>query len=483
MIKQKMCALTIVVLFLLSAGIGSSINTVQTRNKQKIPFEETYDLLIIAPEEFIDELQPLLIHKNSVGMNTTLVSLKTILSSEQTSDGTDEAEKMKYYINYAFENNNISYVLLVGGKKGQSDEWYLPVRYVQMDNGWESKYMSDLYFADILDVNKSFSSWDSDNDNIYGEWIEGNKPEDHHIDLYPEVAVGRLPCRSSKEVTIIVNKIIEYETTTYQHPSFDSILAIAGDTYLEIDNPLWAGIEGEYYANQAIEYMNGFTPTRLFLSENDFTDSTKVIDEFSNGYGFVYFVGHGNPRTWGNHPPNDHEFVDGLQNHEMRKLTNKDLYPVCVVSGCHNCQFDVSIRHLLTGFLEDGFQFFSTKGGKVWRFEWVPECWGWQMTRQKQGGSIVTYGTTALGHTKEDKSSFSGGINELEVEMFRQYGNEHAIHAGDILKNAIGWYLDTYPVDWSTTNQTELLDTWVDVQVVESYVLIGDPSLRIGGYP
>ncbi|MBS3748905.1 MAG: hypothetical protein KGY67_04310, partial [Candidatus Thermoplasmatota archaeon] len=75
-----------------------------------------------------------------------------------------------------------------------------------------------------------------------------------------------------------------------------------------------------------------------------------------------------------------------------------------------------------------------------------------------------------------------GGINEFEVELFRQYGVEGVLHAGDLLKNTVTWYLDTYPVDWSSTNETILLDTWVDVQVAQSYVLLGDPSLRIGGY-
>lgn len=480
--RKQIITLVLVGIFFCSSGVVSSLYTVKPVNQMSIVTTDSYDLLIISPSEFTDELQPLVEHKNSVDMKTILIPLDTILSSDHTSEGRDDAEKVKYYIKYAMETYDISFVLLVGGKKGQSDNWYVPVRYVSMDNGWESRYMSDLYFADIYNEDGSFSTWNKDSDSMFSEWIEGNLPEDKDIDLYPDIAIGRLPCRSAQEVTIVVDKIISYETTTFGESWFDKMLAIAGDTYLEIDDPLWAGIEGELYANQAIDHMSDFSPTRLFLSDGSLTGSDDVIDAFNDGFGFVYFVGHGNPRTWGNHPPNDHEFVDGLQNNEMKQLDNKDMYPVCIVSGCHNCQFDVSILHLLHGFLEDGFQFFSPSGGKVWRFEWVPECWGWKMTNQKDGGSIVTYGATALGHTKEDKSSFEGGINELEVEMFRQYGVNDVIHAGDILKNAITWYLDTYPVDWSTTDEISLLDTWVDVQVAQSYVLLGDPSLRIGGY-
>lgn len=478
---QKIIIIGIISLFLLSAGIVSSLRTNQPSSN--IFEENQFDLLIITASDFTEELTPLLSHKNDIGMDTIMETVEDITTSPVVSEGQDDAEKIKYFIKHAMETNGISYVLLVGGRVGQSNEWYVPVRYVAMDNGWEAQYISDLYFADIYDAEGGFSSWNSNEDEQFSQWIDGDIPIDTEIDLYPDIAVGRLPCRSEREVTDIVNKIITYERGTEGESWFSKILAIAGDTYLEIDNPDWAGYEGEIYANQAIDHMDGFNPTRLFLSDGSLTGSTDVINAINQGFGFVYFVGHGNPRTWGNHPPNDHEFVDGLQNNEMRKLDNHPAYPVCVVSGCHNCQFDVHILNLLEGFLEDGLQFFSSKGGKVWRFEWVPECWGWKMTREKDGGSIVTYGATALGHTKEDKTSFAGGINELEVELFRQYGVENVVHAGDVLKNTITWYLDTYPVDWTATDETTLRDTWVDVQVAQSYVLLGDPSLRIGGYP
>lgn len=479
--KQKIIVLGIISLFLFSAGIGTSLQP--TQQKLFLNNTDSYQLLMIAPTEFTDELSDLLSHKNDMGMDTIMVTVDEILSSPETSEGRDDAEKMKYYIKYAIETYDISYVLLVGGRIGQSNDWFVPVRYVSMDNGWEAEYLSDLYFADIYDEHGQFSSWNNNDDDHFGQWVKREFPVDAPIDLYPDIALGRVPCRSEKQVTDVVNKIIMYEQSAYNQPWFSKMLAIAGDTYLEIDNDKWVGYEGEEYADLAIDHMSDFTPTRLFLSEGGFTGPSDVISEINNGFGFVYFVGHGNPRTWGNHPPNDHEFVDGMQNSDMGKLNNHPAYPVCVVSGCHNCQFDVHVLNLLEGFLEDGLQFFSSRGGKIWRFEWVPECWGWKMTRLAHGGSIVTYGATALGHTKEDKSSFAGGINELEVEMFRQYGQEGVIHAGDILKNTINWYLNTYPVDWSTTDETSLLDTWVDVQVAQSYVLIGDPSLRIGGYP
>ena len=227
-------------------------------NQMKEQIDNTKDLLIITPDKFENLLQPLADHKEQQGIKTMIVTLETILNHPETQQGRDDAEQMKYYIKYAIEEYSVSYVLLVGGKQGQRPTWYLPVRYVDMDNGWEPHYVSDLYFADIYDQYGEFSSWDSDGDGRFGEWIEGQTPEDKDIDLYPDIALGRLPCRNTKEVEVIVEKIITYETETAQQTRFNTFLTIAGDTYLEISNPLWKGYEGEMFAEYAIENLSGF---------------------------------------------------------------------------------------------------------------------------------------------------------------------------------------------------------------------------------
>ncbi|MEA3458668.1 MAG: C25 family cysteine peptidase [Candidatus Thermoplasmatota archaeon] len=474
-INKKTLAFGIVLLFF-GLSMAPTINAVTKINSDSINARQLsicdtnigYKLLIISPSEFAEKLEPLVTHKENIGLSTKLVTLDEI-DENMFWHGSDKQEKIKYFIKDAIEEWQTEYVLLVGGKKGQLPLWYLPVRYVNMGNDWEPHYVSDLYYADIYDSNGNFSSWDSDGDGIYGEWNIGNEPEDKNIDLYPDVAVGRLPCRNSFEVQIMVNKIIEYETTTYGTTWFNDIIAIAGDTYLVSDDPLWQGYEGEYYADRAIENMTGFNPIRLYTSEGTFNGQSDVLNALNNGCGFVYLVGHGNPQTWGNHPPDDHEFVKGLTVQKMHKLKNKHMYPVCVVSGCHNCQFDVSVLKLLDQTA-------------AYRGEATPECWGWRMTRKIGGGAIATFGCTALGHTKEDKSSFAGGINELEVQLFKQYGQNEVEILGDIWAQAFTWYLDTYPVDWDASESSEMKDVWYDVQVIQSYILFGDPSLKIGGY-
>ena len=428
--------------------------------------DPVYQLLIVAPKQFVQPLQPLVYHKYKMGITTLLVTLDEIYEHMYWY-GRDPAEKIKYYIKHAVDHWGTEYVLLVGGKKGQLNRWHVPVRYVHMECDWEAEILSDLYFADIYDSQGNFSSWDTDDDGLFGEWYMGEYAEDQPLDLYPDVAVGRLPCRNRFEVRLMVRKIIKYETTTAGKPWFWDILVLAGDTYPEAHNPLWEGYEGEYYGDRAIENMTGFTATRLYTSDGSLADKQDVIDAFKKGYGFVYFVGHGSPRNWGNNLPNGTGFVRGLTTQEIHRLRNKDELPICVVSGCHNCQFDVSV-----------FKWFNET--LRWHQEYVPECWGWRMTRKIGGGSVATLGCTALGYTKEDKELFQGGINELEVEFFKQYGQQNITVLGETWKAAVSWYLDTYSINWDTPG---LWDSWIDAQVVESWILFGDPSLQIGGYP
>ncbi|MEM0493198.1 MAG: C25 family cysteine peptidase [Candidatus Thermoplasmatota archaeon] len=424
----------------------------------------SYKLLIITPALFYNELKRLQDHKDSTGLPTMIVNLSEIYNQFKD-EGRDNAERIKYYIKYAIEEYNIQYVLLVGGRSSPFS-WYLPVRYVHMEDTWESSYISDLYYADIYDANGSFCSWDSDNDGIYGEWYINSTADDVHIDLYPDVALGRLACRSRYEVSIMVDKIISYEKGRLDQCNdswFKRFLVVAGDTYPEHINPNWSGYEGEYYGDRAIENMSGFIPTRLYTSDGSFSSKTDVINAFNNGYGFVYFVGHGSPKTWGNHPPDSEDFVKGLLVNDMWRLRNGYRLPVCVVSGCHNCQFDVDL-----------LKFFNKT--TRYRQEALYECWGWRMTTQRRGGSIATVGCTALGYTKEDKQSFKGGLNEIEVLFFNVYDKSNMTTLGDVFNEAITMYLDTYPVNTSTPGCG---DSWIDAKVVQSWVLLGDPSLRI----
>jgi len=201
------------------------------------PLTTTYDMVIITPSAFSDALQPLITHKNSYGIETTLKTTEDIYA--EYTNGFDKAEQIKYFIKDALEQWNIKYVLLAGGVKSTiftkprdttnigASGWHIPVRFSNIDENGDAGFPSDLYYADVYKEGGVFENWDSDGDGILGEW-----PDDIS-DLVPDVAVGRLAFSDVQEVQEVVNKIITYETTSYGSDWFKKMIVISGDGFLD----------------------------------------------------------------------------------------------------------------------------------------------------------------------------------------------------------------------------------------------------------
>ncbi len=190
-------------------------------------FGTGYDMVIIAPRKFNSILAPLVTHKNSHGVNTTIKNVEDIYKGY--SNATDKAEKVKYYIKDAIEQNGITFVMLFGGLKNKiyaidrenpntgSNAWYVPMRYSNLWDGappdvFDPGYPCDLYYSDIYTGTGSFSRWDGPNpDGIYAAWSYPGHPKDI-LDMDPDVYVGRLAVTTKAEAKTVVDKIISYET-------------------------------------------------------------------------------------------------------------------------------------------------------------------------------------------------------------------------------------------------------------------------------
>jgi len=441
---------------------------------------DTYDMVVIAPSKFSTALQPLVDHKNNYGVVTQLVTIEEIYDSTYFPvQGRDCAEEIKYFIKSAYDEWGIDYVLLVGGRNGgvMQEKWWVPVRYSHLNDGSEGSYLTDLYFADIYDDEGNFSSWDSNENDVFAEWTNDVGGKDI-IDMVPEIYLGRLPCRNTYEVKIMVNKITNYESTTYGSDWFNKIVCVGGDSA-----PGDEYYEGEEENQAAIDYLDGFDPVKVWTSDGSFTGVDDVVSAISEGSGFLFFDGHGNPTVWSTHPPNDEEtWITGLNNQDMPKLKNGEKLPIAVVGACHNGQFNVSVLNILKGIIEDGLQYFSMEPplGKFWYKEWTPECWAWLMTRKIGGGSIAIMAYTgldwfAIGDYNDDgipdcTQFYSGFAN---VNFFKNYGVNDLTILGQAHTQTLIDYINEYPP----------MDEKLDCKTVQEFALLGDPSLQIGGYP
>lgn len=467
---------------------SSKLNIFKTPKKidisieYELPYEpifnaDEYDLLIITDEKFVSKLQPLVDHKNNHGIETIIETTQDIYSNY---NGRDKQEDIKLRIKDAYEEWGIKYVLLAGGRKGQKMGWWVPERLSNNQDDSEGGYACDLYYADLYKYEEGdpvFDDWDSNGNGIFAEWRWGSKDI---MDYDPDVYVGRIPFRKVNEIESMVNKIINYENSA-DDSWFKDAIVIGGDTGPPARNPVAIeGIyEGELSTAITAEVLenNGFNVHKMWLSENGWSGKKDVINALNEGAGLVHMSGHGNPAYWGNFLPDaesEEGMVDGLELKDMHKLKNGEKLPIIVVGGCHNAQFNVTLSNIAYGILKNGIiGYFNINPpyGDFWKKEWVPRDFCSWLVMKKHNGAIASIGCSGLGIGYFNIVGLSDWLNP---RFFDAYANQSKVYLGEAHAQAIQDYISI--IGGVNSHQN-------DRKTVEEFTLIGDPSLRIGGYP
>jgi len=212
-----------------------------------------------------------------------------------------------------------------------------------------------------------------------------------------------------------------------------------------------------------------------------------VIDAFSEGAGFIFFSGHGSPNVWANHFPGvpgnrQNGDVDGLKVinlklyapyfelpiRPMNQITNGNKLPVVVVGGCHNSMFTVTaLRALIDRYNEYNMHTYSQP---------TPECFDWYMISLPDAGAIASIGNTGYGYGILGEWCTIGGLdNWITVEFFKQYGEGGQDILGEAHSLTISEYITHFKIDekdWDSAHE----------KTVQQWVLLGDPSLKLGGH-
>jgi len=216
----------------------------------------------------------------------------------------------------------------------------------------------------------------------------------------------------------------------------------------------------------------GFSIEKLWTSLGTFNGISDVVKAYNPGAGFVYFAGHGNPSIWSNHPPHDDEtWITGLDLQSMWKLRNRDKTPFVLVGGCHNAQFNATMSNIIVGIKEYGASgYFSHR---FWFMEWVPtDFCSWQVLK-KGGGAIGSVGNAGLGYGYVGAGAIEGLGGWLDPQHFDAYASQNKDIMGEMHSQAI--------IDYINIIARENIDQ-IDRKTIDCSVLIGDPSLKLGGY-
>jgi hypothetical protein len=430
--------------------------------------DNIYDLILISPSEFANNLTKLIEHKNSYNMKTTLVLLENIIEKYP---GRDTPEKIKYCIKYAVEKWGIKYVLLVGDIK------HIPIRNTDAYPWKEfhgSGILTDLYYSDLYDENFNFASWDTNNDSIFGQVIYNwthNQIEMEvidEVDLYADIHIGRLACRNIKEVEIVVDKIISYEVDTYEKAWFKKIVLAGGDTFPpSTGSPLFV-YEGEITNEKVAQQLPEFEHKKLWASKRNLNAIT-FNRAINKGAGFVSYAGHGFEHGWGTYKPNALRKSMGFTNPLyytpfIQFLNNNNMLPIIFWDACLTAKLDFNIGDLASYYKEIR-TIIKLIGVEIDPTNYLPS-FAWCFLIEEDGGAIGTIGATRPAYSHVNKNGVHSGAGYLDFQFFKAY--EDGINFGNMYTQSQAGYINNIGRDYFT---------------IEEYILLGDPSLITGGYP
>jgi hypothetical protein len=236
------------------------------------------DYVAVGPIDLLEPLQPLLDLRLEQGMQVMAVPLDAIY--DQFYFGLRDPEAIRRFMKYAHENWQTAphYLLLVG------DASYDPRGYITPDEGNRLPvFLMDTVYGGQTASDVGYSQLTGDN------WdSEGSADSDF------EIAVGRIPARNADQVSVLVDKIIEYEQTA----SETSLINVGSGRILAIADGQGIGFRTD--AQNFLDLFPGEYPSEMISPEAGVEGTNQtIIDQMNRGNLIVAYFGHGGINMWG----------------------------------------------------------------------------------------------------------------------------------------------------------------------------------------
>lgn len=256
------------------------------------------DYIAIVPDSggFREALEPLIEHRRNQGLRTVVVSLQQI--NDEFGHGRQSPHAIRDFLEYAYtewRQPRPRFVLLVGDASydvndylGSRNNNLLPTKLVQTQSA--GYVASDTWFT-MFDQSE-----------------------------LPTMATGRFPAQNSRQLSVMVEKTINYENAS-PSPWRTRALLVADDEPRFDSASDWLADELS---------RNGYSSQKLYMTQNeDIHDA--IISAINHGVGIVNYVGHGGTDVWGD------EAV--LRGEDAVLLKNRNRLPVLTTFTCLNGVF------------------------------------------------------------------------------------------------------------------------------------------------
>ena len=262
------------------------------------------------------------------------------------------------------------------------------------------------YITDVSSVGETTSD-------AYFARIDGD-------DLLPDIAVGRLPARSSDSVTTMVDKILDYETSRPPGAWAEELLLVADD-----GDPEFEQVSAALAAARPV----GYRPIDLYAA--DFppgNPNQAIIAAFESGSALVSYVGHGNFDRWGTWSGGGSLFSSG----DVTGLNNGGKLPLVFTATC------------LNGYFINPYSTLSLSEALV---------------THGDGGAIAAWSPSALGYPADHEILFSHFLNLLP-------SSPPAVLGGV-----------------TTAATVRAMADGISTELASTFILLGDPALHLATPP
>jgi hypothetical protein len=259
--------------------------------------------LIISHPDFISGVAPLVAARQAQGLSVSVVDVNDLYA--RYSYGIFDPQAIKQYIAYAVQNLGTQYVLLVGGDSydyrnylGKGSISFIPSLY--MSTGPVANFIpSDPLYADV------------NGDNV------------------PEVAIGRLPVRTTAELGMVIDKTLAYGSKSYGRTAVFATDVNDGIVSFKL-------VGSQFAAEMPSDWVVG----NINLDDQSVADArTALVAAMNQGTAMVTFIGHSGPTSW--------TFSNLFSNADAAGLTNVGKPFVVVQWGCWNTYYVDPVNNFL----------------------------------------------------------------------------------------------------------------------------------------
>ena len=238
------------------------------------------DVLIIAHEDFVPAVAPMVQLRQHQGYTTKVVSTEDIYN--EFGHGIYSERALKQFLTFVYTHWQTpapTYVLLVGDASWNPRQ--LNATNAYYGDGQRTDFVPTRLFEARVD------HFEAASDNWFA-CVDGEE------DLLPDMFVGRLPVRTVEQAEAMIAKIVNFETQdlTNENPPSGTFVADIGEGgTLAFEDSSDAWIDRFVPSPVSVE--------RIYLSQLGMPETkTQILNAFSRGSLLLNYFGHGSVGTW-----------------------------------------------------------------------------------------------------------------------------------------------------------------------------------------